>query len=104
MNVFSVVFQDFKLLSYTLGANVAVSEKYDGARVKKCLTEAGFGDRLETLDDGLDTYLYKDFTKKGVTVSGGEAQKIARRSSSSTSRQPRLTQLRKPRYIRSSAK
>ena len=77
MNVFSVVFQDFKLLSYTLGANVAVSEKYDGARVKKCLTEAGFGDRLETLDDGLDTYLYKDFTKKGVTVSGGEAQKIA---------------------------
>ena len=26
MNVFSVVFQDFKLLSYTLGANVAVSE------------------------------------------------------------------------------
>ena len=77
MNVFSVVFQDFKLLSYTLGANVAVSEKYDGAKVKKCLTEAGFGDRLETLDDGLDTYLYKDFTKKGVTVSGGEAQKIA---------------------------
>ena len=77
MNVFSVVFQDFKLLSYTLGANVAVSEKYDGARVKKCLTEAGFGDRLDTLDDGLDTYLYKDFTKKGVAVSGGEAQKIA---------------------------
>ena len=77
MNVFSVVFQDFKLLSYTLGANVAVSEKYDGARVKKCLVEAGFGDRLETLDDGLNTYLYKDFTKNGVTVSGGEAQKIA---------------------------
>ena len=34
-------------------------------------------DRVEKMDQGLDTYLYKDLEKKGVEVSGGEAQKIA---------------------------
>ena len=29
------------------------------------------------MPEGLDTYLYKDFNKDGVDVSGGEAQKIA---------------------------
>ncbi len=39
--------------------------------------DAGFCDRLKEMPDGLDTYLYKDFGKDGVDVSGGEAQKIA---------------------------
>ena len=29
------------------------------------------------MEEGLKTYLYKDFNEKGVEVSGGEAQKIA---------------------------
>ena len=77
MNVFSVVFQDFQLVSQPLGANVAGSMAYDRAKVEKCLVDAGFGDRLENLPEGLDTYLYKDFAEDGVDVSGGEAQKIA---------------------------
>lgn len=77
MGIFSVVFQDFQLLSQPLGANVAGRTDYDRARVEKALTDAGFGDRLATLPDGLDTQLYKDFTENGVEVSGGEAQKIA---------------------------
>ena len=32
---------------------------------------------METMEEGLATYLYKDFNEKGVEVSGGEAQKIA---------------------------
>ncbi len=77
MDVFSIVFQDFQLLSQPLGANVAGSSTYDEAKVRKALTDAGFGDRLETMPDGLNTQLYKDFTENGVEVSGGEAQKIA---------------------------
>ena len=38
---------------------------------------AGFGDRLARMPGGLETCLYKDFSKEGVEVSGGEAQKIA---------------------------
>ena len=77
MGIFSVVFQDFQLLSQPLGANVAGSTTYDRGRVTKALIDAGFGDRLATMPEGLDTQLYKDFTENGVEVSGGEAQKIA---------------------------
>ncbi|MBQ3242548.1 MAG: ABC transporter ATP-binding protein [Oscillospiraceae bacterium] len=77
MDVFSIVFQDFRLISQPLGANVAGSSTYDEAKVRKALMDAGFGDRLETMPDGLNTQLYKDFTENGVEVSGGEAQKIA---------------------------
>lgn len=77
MNIFSVVFQDFKLISQPLGSNVAGSMRYDEARVRKALVDAGFGQRLETLPDGLDAQLYKDFAENGIEVSGGEAQKIA---------------------------
>lgn len=77
MSIFSVVFQDFQLLSYGLGENVAVGQQYDEELVKKCLKEANFGQRLEEMPEGLKTKLYKDFDDKGVEISGGEAQKIA---------------------------
>ena len=77
MQIFSVVFQDFQLLSQPLGENVAGSAKYDRARATKALMDAGFGDRLAAMPKGLDTMLYKDFAEDGVEVSGGEAQKIA---------------------------
>ncbi len=77
MGVFSVVFQDFQLLSQSLGSNVAGSIQYDPERVKQALTDAGFGERLSTLEKGLDTILYKDLSEDGVDISGGEAQKIA---------------------------
>ena len=77
MNIFSVVFQDFKLICQPLGANVAGSMDYDRDRAQRALVDAGFSDRLATMENGLDTMLYKDLTEDGVDVSGGEAQKIA---------------------------
>ncbi len=75
MNIFSVVFQDFQLISQSLGSNVAGAMEYDREKATKALVDAGFGDRLETMN--LDTQLYKDFGENGVEISGGEAQKIA---------------------------
>ena len=77
MNIFAIVFQDFKLFAMPLGENVATSTDYDKDEVTKCLEKAGFSDRLKNLPKGLDTYLYKTLDKDGVDVSGGEAQKIA---------------------------
>ena len=77
MNLFSVVFQDFQLIAQPLGANVAGSMEYDRDRAYRALADAGFGDRLSTMDRGLDTMLYKNLSEDGVDVSGGEAQKIA---------------------------
>ncbi len=75
--LFSVVFQDFRLLAQPLGANVAAAESYDRERAERCLEKAGFGARLAELPKGLDTCLYRDFEDDGVEISGGEAQKIA---------------------------
>ena len=77
MGIFSVVFQDFQLICQPLGNNVAGSMVYDRDRVKKALIDAGFADRLASMEKGLDTMLYKNLSEDGVEVSGGEAQKIA---------------------------
>ncbi len=77
IQIFSVVFQDFKLFALPLGQNVAGSADYDRERVLNCLKDAGFDERIKSLKHGLDTYLYKDLDVEGVNVSGGEAQKIA---------------------------
>ncbi|MBO7743416.1 ABC transporter ATP-binding protein [Paenibacillus sp. MWE-103] len=77
MGAFSVVFQDFKLYAFSLGHNVAASERYDAAAAEASLIMAGLGDKLKKLPQGLHTYLHKDYSDEGVEISGGEAQKIA---------------------------
>ncbi len=77
LSVFSVVFQDFHLLALPLGQNVASKEEYNAARAEACLQKVGFGERIASLPNGLDSYLYKELDKDGVEISGGEAQKIA---------------------------
>ena len=77
MDIFSVVFQDFQLMSQPLGANVAGRAEYDRERAEKALIDAGFGDRLARMEKGLDTMLFKQLDKDGVDISGGERQKIA---------------------------
>ncbi len=77
MDIFSVVFQDFRLLALPLGENVAGAAEYDRELAEQCLRGAGFGERLDAMSKGLDTVLYKELDKDGVEVSGGEAQKIA---------------------------
>lgn len=77
MDIFSVVFQDFKLLALKLGENVGGRVDYDKLLVIDCLEKAGFSDRMTNMKDGTETYLYKDYDDDGVDVSGGEAQKIA---------------------------
>lgn len=77
LDIFSVVFQDYNLLSFSLGQNVAANGTFDGEKAEQYLREVGFGDRLDELPNKLNTALYKDFDDEGVEISGGEAQKIA---------------------------
>lgn len=77
MSIFSVVFQDFSLFSFKLGEVVASSKLFDEEKVRESLIKANFGDRLKELPEGVHTYLYKNYEKSGIEISGGEAQKIA---------------------------
>ncbi|MCH5347926.1 MAG: ABC transporter ATP-binding protein [Oscillospiraceae bacterium] len=76
MALFSVVFQDSKLFSFSMAENVAADTDYDSDRVENCVVRAGLGERLEKMENGINTCMYKDFDEHGVEVSGGEAQKL----------------------------
>lgn len=74
--MFSVVFQDYKIFSFTVGENTAASEAYDSGRVLTALEKAGVEGFLPG-ESGLSTYLGKDFEERGIDIAGGESQKLA---------------------------
>lgn len=75
--LFSVVFQDYTLLSLPLGNNVASAAEWDSVKAERILKEVGFSQRYTKMPKGLETPLFKDFDEDGVNLSGGEAQKLA---------------------------
>ena len=77
LSIFSVVFQDFRLFSFPLGQNISAGASYDREKVIECLKKAGFAERLDSLPNDLDTFLYKEIDADGIEISGGEAQKLA---------------------------
>lgn len=78
IDLMSIVFQDFKLFSSTIYDNIKGGElQGDPLDVIERLHQAGLQERLDHLDEGIDTYLYNNFGEQGIEVSGGEAQKIA---------------------------
>ena len=77
LKLFSFVFQDFKLFSFPLGQNLAADTVYDKEKAEDCIKQVSMYERLQSMKDGMDTYLYKDISPDGIDVSGGEAQKIA---------------------------
>lgn len=77
ISLITAVFQDFKLFSFSLGQNVALSSYYDEQKVMTCIQKAGLADRFMDMPYGVNTYIYKDFDEEGIEISGGEAQKIA---------------------------
>ncbi len=77
MQIFSVVFQDFGLLSSSIASNIAASEVYDTNKVNECINKVGLTDRVSKMKNGINTTLFKDVDFDGEDLSGGEQQKIA---------------------------
>lgn len=75
--LFSVVFQDYKLLSFSFAENIAVEESYDAGEVDSLVEKVGLKDKIDSLPDGRDTVCFKAFDKNGVEPSGGEQQKLS---------------------------
>lgn len=77
INLFSVVFQNFKLYAYPLDENLSCSVNPEADRVVKCLYKVDMNELLQKINNNTHICLYKDFDKNGMEISGGEAQKIA---------------------------
>ncbi|MBQ9227964.1 MAG: ABC transporter ATP-binding protein [Eubacterium sp.] len=75
--LYSVVFQDYQILSLNVADNIAASGECNNRRLSAALEQANIKDRIEAMPQKEKTYLYKDLDKSGVEISGGEAQKLA---------------------------
>lgn len=73
----SVIFQDYKIFSFSVRENLAYNEIADENRIRASLEQAGILRKIEELPLDIDTPLYKNFDRNGVELSGGEMQKIA---------------------------
>lgn len=83
LDLFSTVFQDYKLYAFTIKDNIQMFNKdrneseNDNKHIMNILEKLNIKDRIESLENGLDTYLYRIFDENGVELSGGQNQKIA---------------------------
>lgn len=77
-DLFGTVFQDYKVLSMSVAENVLMDEVKEEQReiIKEALVNSGVYEKVETLSNGMDTILGREFDKSGVILSGGETQKI----------------------------
>ena len=76
-NLFSVVFQDFKLFSYSIKDNVSSGLDGDSDKVIETLKKTGLYERVHNMPKQIDTVIYQRSKENGVEISGGEAQKLA---------------------------
>ncbi|MDE6592536.1 MAG: ABC transporter ATP-binding protein/permease [Oscillospiraceae bacterium] len=77
---FGTVFQDLQIFALPLSHNVLMRKPDNEAErklVEESLRKAQFGDKLDSLEKGIDTMVTKEFDENGMGLSGGEAQKIA---------------------------
>lgn len=75
--ILSAVFQDFSLFSLKIAENIAAQEEYEEKRMQEILEKSRLMEWVNKLQDGLNTFIGKDFHEEGVELSGGERQKIA---------------------------
>lgn len=76
VQIFSVVFQDFRLYDFPLDENIACGGEVDGERLQHALQLAGLWERVQELPQKERTLLGHE-NGQGVLLSGGEAQKAA---------------------------
>ena len=76
---FSTVFQDFKMFSMSVRENVLLRPEQEGdkALVENALRESGAFERIERMENQLDTILTREFDDKGENLSVGEQQKLS---------------------------
>lgn len=76
-SIFSVVFQDFHIFAFSISDNVSCSLNGDKEKVVECLEQAGFGEKLKELPNGIETIITKLYDNDGIEISMGEKQKLA---------------------------
>lgn len=72
----SAVFQDFKLFAYSIKENI-LNEDGDEKEAYQIACKVGLKEKIDKLEDGINSLYSKSFDEKGIELSGGECQKVA---------------------------
>lgn len=72
----SAVFQDFKLFAYSIKENI-LNKDGDEKEAYQIACKVGLKEKIDKLEDGINSLYSKSFDEKGIELSGGECQKIA---------------------------
>lgn len=77
--LYSTVFQDFKMFSLSIKENVLLRSSHigDDELVLSALKESGVYDKVSTIKGGLEAILTREFDDNGVNLSIGEQQKLS---------------------------
>ncbi len=77
--MFAPAFQDVTVFAFPMCENVSMSEPFntDKDMAESVLRSAGLGEKIDSLEKGVDTELLKVLYDDGVDLSGGEKQKLA---------------------------
>ena len=77
-SLFSAVFQKFRFLPISILQNISIvpKEETDMKKLDKCVELAGLKEKLNTLENGMDTPLIKEINPGGTELYGGEQQKL----------------------------
>ena len=73
----AAVFQDIHIMPANIAENIAMSDEYDEADLNYAITHSGIEEKLNSLPDGLKTFLVRSVYDNAIDLSGGEMQKLA---------------------------
>lgn len=73
----AAVFQDIQIMPATIAENIAMSGKYNKDDLNYALSHSGIEGKVNSLPEGLNTYLVRSVYDKAIDLSGGETQKLA---------------------------
>lgn len=73
----SVVFQDFKLMAFSIRDNVSIGREISDKELESLCESYGLNEWIKGLTSKYDTSIYKMFDSAGVEPSGGQAQKLS---------------------------
>lgn len=80
LQLFSAVFQDYQLYSFTLLENILFSEQpseEECFRAERCLGKIGLDTKIKKYSKGVHSYITQQYSSEGFELSGGESQKLA---------------------------
>lgn len=72
-----IVLQDYSLFAFSLKENIILDNGYDETRFNDSIYKSGLTEKVKSLNNGIETSIYKNIDKNGIEFSGGEGQKVA---------------------------